>query len=341
MGNNTSSLLNMVKGHNITNVKNFGAVFKDTLDLKFVNDKETRLKKLVNSNIKIPKIDKVVNIKISNDEYLYLAKNFINYYNENNKERMSYLKKSFSVKYLLDDTKILYGIMFYCEFEDFERNSKAQNILFLSISDKGKDIEFPDTILYTKVIGQWPSSDILMGNENEFVKSRFIDIFKDDEIKYVFDDDTIKKILGGKKYITKYYYERGYPKKKFKTISSQYVDPKKAVSIKLGDKCIGLNNGKVGINKCNGNNAKFLIRGDKKLYHKETDSCLAFHKDGDMSLVPCDTINVCDDSNKLQSCQLFQPRKYGGLEIVGKKNKCLSKNMKAVECYKSDKFSFL
>jgi len=341
MGNNTSSLLNMVKGHNITNIKNFGAVFRDTLDLEFVKDKETRLKKLVNSNIKIPKIKDVKNVKISNDEYLYLTKNFINYYNENNKERMAYLKKSFSVKYLLDDTKILYAIMFFCEFEDFERNSKAQNILFLSISDKGKDFEFSDTILYTKVIGQWPSSDILMGNENEFVKSRFIDIFKDEGIKYVFDDETIKQILGRKKYITKYYYERGYPPKKFKTIKSQYIDPKKSVGIKLGDKCIDLTNGKISISKCHTNATKFRVREDKKLYHENSDSCLAFHNDGDMSLVPCDTINVCDDSNKLQSCQLFQPRKYGGLEIVGKKNKCLSKDMKAVECYKSDKFSYL
>lgn len=341
MGNNTSSLLNMVKGHNITNINNFGAVFRDTLDIDFVKEKEDSLMKLRNANIKIPKINKVDNVKISNDEYLYLTKNFINYYNENNKHRMAYLKKSFSVKYLLDNTKILYGIMFFCEFEDFKRNSKAQNILFLSMSDKGKDFEFTDTILYTKVIGQWPSSDILMGNENEFVKSRFIDIFKDEAIKYVFDEDTIKKILGGKKYITKYYYERGYPPKKFKTISSQYVNPGKAVTMKLGNKCINVKNGKVVVNKCRKNTTKFSIKNDKKMYHKETDSCLAFHQDGDMSLVPCDTINVCDDTNKLQSCQLFQPRKYGGLEIVGKKDKCLTKDMKATKCYQSDKFSYI
>ena len=45
MGNNTSSLLNLVKGHNITNIKNFGAVFKDTLDIEFIKDKETQLEK--------------------------------------------------------------------------------------------------------------------------------------------------------------------------------------------------------------------------------------------------------------------------------------------------------
>ena len=341
MGNNTSSLLNLVKGHNITNSKNFGAVFKDTLDIDFIKDKETQLEKLRNKSIKVPKINKVVNTKMSNDEYLFLTKNFVNYYNENNKERMAYLKKSFSVKYLLDGETILYGIMFFCEFEDFQRNSKAQNILFLSLSEKGKTFDFPKSILYTKVIGQWGSSDILMGNENEFVKSRFIDIFKDEPIKYVFDRETIKKILGGKKYITKYYYERGLPEKKFKTIKPQYIDPKKAVSMKLGDKCINVNNGKVQIGKCGDNATKFFIQKDKKMYHKKSDSCLGFHQDGDMSLVPCDTINVCDDSNKLQSCQLFQPRKYGGLEIVGKKNKCLSKDMKAVECYKADKFSYL
>jgi len=341
MGNNTSSLLNMVKGHNITNTKNFGAVFKDTLDLKFVKDKETRLKSLVNSSIKVPKIKDVKSVKMTNDEYLYLTKNFINFYNENNKERMAYLKKSFSAKYELDGKLILYGVMFFCEFEDFERNSKAQNIIFLSLSEIGKDIDFAKSILYTKVIGQWGSSDVLMGNENEFVKSRFIDVFKDNPVKYIFDQDTIKKILGGKKYITKYYYERGYPKKEFKTIKSQYVDPKKSVGIKLGDKCIDLTNGKINISKCHANSTKFLVRENKKLYHESSDSCLAFHKDGEMSLVPCDTINVCDDSNKLQSCQMFQARKYGGLEIVGKKDKCLSKDMKAVECYKSDKFSYL
>ena len=103
MGNSTSSALNMIQGHNITNIKNYGAVFKDVLDVDFIKEKDINLTKLTNTSLKLPKIDKVINAKLSNQEYIYLAKNYINYYNENNKYRMNYLRKSFGLKYFINN----------------------------------------------------------------------------------------------------------------------------------------------------------------------------------------------------------------------------------------------
>ena len=77
MGNSTSSALNMIQGHNITNIKNLGAVFKDTLDVDFVKEKDASLKKLTNSSLKLPKIETVTNTELSNQEYMYLSKNFV------------------------------------------------------------------------------------------------------------------------------------------------------------------------------------------------------------------------------------------------------------------------
>lgn len=337
MGNNLSSKLKMIKGSNITNIKNFGAVFKDDLDIDFIKEKEDNLEKLRNK-IVIPKVKKVTNTQLTNQEYLYLTKNFINLYNENNKKRMSYLKKSFGVKYILNDKYILYFVLFFCEFEDFERNSKAQNIFFLSFSEQNKNFDFEESIVFTKVLGQWPSSDILFGNEDEFIKIRFIDIFKDQPIKYVLDEQIIKKVLEDKKYITEYYYDRGFPPKNFKTIKPQYMKTTKPVKIKIDDKCLDIKEGKILFNLCDLTKSKFNIL-ENKLQYENTNNCIAFHKNRDMSLVPCDTINVCDNSNNLQSCQIFSGRKFGGLEIVGK-NKCLNKNLEAIDCHKAQKVSF-
>jgi hypothetical protein len=339
MGNNLSSKLKMIKGSNITNIKNFGAVFKDTLDIEFVREKETNLEKL-RHKIEIPKVEKVINTQLTNQEYLYLTKNFVNLYNENNKKRMSFLKKSFGVKYLLNNKYILYFILFFCEFEDFERNSKAQNIFFLSVSEQGKDLNFEQSVVFTKVIGQWPSSDILFGNEDEFVKTRFINIFKDEPIKFVLDEHIIKKVLEDKLYITNYYYERGFPPKKFKTINPQYINPKKSMKIKINDKCFDVKDGKISFNFCDLTKSKFNILENNKIQYENTNNCIAFHKNREMSLVPCDTINICDSTNNLQSCQIFKNRKFGGLEIVGK-NKCLNKNFESIECHKADKVSYI
>ena len=134
--------------------------------------------------------------------------------------------------------------------------------------------------------------------------------------------------------------------KKFKTINPQYINLKKKImKIKINDKCLDVKDHKMWFNFCDLTKSKFNILennpGRTKLQYENTNNCIAFHKNREMSLVPCDTINVCDDTNNLQSCQLFKSRKYGGLEIVGKKDKCLSKGFKAIECYKADKFSYI
>ena len=343
MGNNTSSYLNLVQGHNITNIKNFGAIFKDTLDVKFIAEKNRNLKKLTTDMIKMPKIEDLKKVTMTNDEYLYLLKNFINYYNENNKNRMNFLKKSLGIKFYLNDKYILYFVLFFCEFEDYKRNAKSQNIMFMSLSDNSTTFKLDESVLYSKIIGQWGTSDIVMGNESEFKKIRFIDIFKDYDIKYVLEENDISKLLDNKEYITQNYYERGFPpEKKFKTLEPQYINPKKLINIKLGNKCLSIDkNNKINMDTCKNNTAKFKLLENNKLQYNNTNTCVAFHDNKELSLVPCDSLNNCDSSSNLQSCQLFRPRKYGGLEIVGKKNKCLSSNLKSTECYKTDKFNYL
>ena len=344
MGNSTSSALNMIQGHNITNIKNLGAVFKDVLDVDFIKEKDTSLKKLTNDSLKLPKIKSVTNTKLSNQEYMYLSKNFVNYYNENNKYRMNYLKKSFGMKYYINETHFLYFILFFCEFEDFKRSSKAQNIFFISLSKK-EDFDFTSSIIFSKVLGQWGSSDILMGSENEFVKTRFIDIFKDDPIRYVLDEHVINQVLKDKGYITNNYYDRGFPEKKFKTQKPQYLKPTGPVKMKIGGKCLLVDkNNKIKFGACSTSESKFKFLDNNKIQYQdnnENKNCVAFHKNGDMTLVPCDTINVCSNTNSTQSCQTFKPRKFGGLEIVGKDRKCLSKDLLEVDCYNAGKFTYI
>lgn len=342
MGNSTSSTLNMIKGHNITNIKNIGAVFKDVLDVDFIKEKDVELKSLVNNILKLPKVEKTFNAKLSNEEYMFLTKNFINYFNENNKNRMAYLKKSFGIKYVINDTHFLYFILFFCEFEDFKRSSKAQNVLFLSLSEKDKSFNFTNSILFSKILGQWGSSDVLMGSENEFVKSRFIDIFKDQPIKYVLDEHIIQDLLKNKDYISNNYYDRGFPKKEFKTQKPEYIKPTNSVRIKLGNKCLNVTDNKLSFVDCNKTESNFQFTDNSKLKYTgdENNNCVAYHGNGDVTLVPCDTINTCDGSNGVQSCQIFKPRKFGGLEIVGKDRKCLSNKKTSVDCYNADKFSY-
>jgi hypothetical protein len=343
MGNSTSSMLNMIQGHNITNIKNFGAVFKDVLDVDFLKEKDVALKKLTNSGLILPKVDTTINAKLSNQEYMFLTKNFINLYNENNKKRMKYLKKSFGIKYVINDTHFLYIILFFSEFEDFNRSSKSQNILFVSISEKEKDFTFEDSLLYSKIIGQWGSSDVLMGSENEFVKSRFINIFKDSPIKYVLDKHIIQDVLDNKGYITNNYYERGMPERQFETQKPEYIKTTNPIKIKLGDKCLNVSNNKLSFVGCNDTESKFKFTEKSKLEYTtdNNNNCVAYHQNGDMTLVPCDTINVCSNSSNIQSCQIFKSRKFGGLEIVGKERKCLMNNKTSQDCHKSDKVSYL
>jgi hypothetical protein len=340
MGNQTSSLLGIIKGSNITNSKNFGTIFKDELDIKYINGKNSELKNITNKNRKIPKIKKTLKVKLTNEEYMYLVKNFVNYFNENNKNRMSYLKKSFGMKFEVNEKYILYTIIFFCEFEDYKRTSRAQNILFLSFSEKGENFNFPSSILFAKILGEWASSDILMGNETEFDKKRFINIFRDEPIKYILDKNTIDNMLSNKEYVSKYYYERGFPEKKFKTEKPIYYKPKNNVKIKIGNKCLNVNNG-VSFTECSQTKSLFNFLDNNKLQIVGSDNmCIAYHNDNNMSVVPCETLQNCGNSD-LQSCQLFRARQYGGLEIVDKNRKCLTTSKTAGNCYETNKVSFI
>ncbi len=342
MGNNLSDSLNIIRGSNITNINDFGAVFNMELERNYVTEKNKELKKLVNEKNKMPKVSSSVSVPITNEEYLYLTKNFINYFNENNDDKMAYLKKSFGLKYFADKKYVLYFILFYCEFADFVRSSKAQNILFLSLSEKDKPFNFTESIIFAKILGQWPASDVLMGSENEFAKIRFINIIQDRPIRYIMDEHIIKDILANKEYITDYFYDRGFPPKTFVAIPPQYIKIDKPSKVQIGDKCLSVDEGKVSFVNCEETEAKFQSTNDYKLkYTNNNDNtCVDFHGNNDITLAPCDTLQRCngDAYSNLQSCQILKYRKYGGLEITDyEKEKCLNSTGKYADCSRADK----
>jgi len=339
MGNQVSSQLQTVKPSNIVDTKNFGALFIDKLDTDFFNEKEKDLQKLVGEK-NIPQVinNNLKNIPMTKEEYLYLVKNFVNYFNEINKNRMNYLRNTFSLKYLINGTDILYIIVFFCEFEDFNRTAKAQNIMFFSLSKYGTNtFNFSESIVYTKIIGQLGTSDVLFGNSVNLSLFNFYDELRDKPVSLIMDEEIIKDILSNKDYILSYHYERGYPLKEFKTIPPEYYTPSGYTKIKIGDKCLNINNNKIVFDKCENVKSNFKFNNSFNIEYKDSGNCISYHKDNDMSLVPCDSKNSCNPDNQFgQNCNILKPRKYGGLEISGFDRKCLTSDGKMTDCYNND-----
>lgn len=327
-----NSLLNKIKPSGIMDIINIGSIFKDELDTQHMYEKNLNLSKLINRSLSMPSLTKYKRQNVGNNNYLRHIKNFILLYNENNKNRMKYIKKSIGFQYVLGN-QILKISTFFGEFENF-KNAKAQNIFFITLNNRVKPYNFKKSIVFTRIIGQWALSDVILGKDKGEMDIQFHDIFKDDDVRFLLDEKIVKDILDNKEYITNFYYQRGFPKRKFKTFDPEVIVPTKASRIKLGDKCLRASGDKLHFGHCN--KATSFDMKDGKI--KYGDKCVSFHENGELELIDCGAPTECGASGG--NCNKFAPRKFGGMEIVGT-GKCLNSTKYTSECYNAERVKLL
>jgi hypothetical protein len=336
ISNRITSLLSSIKPSNIIDSLNIGTMFKENIDTKFIDKTNKNLVGIINKNLILPEINKITKLDYDNNEYLYMVKNFILFYNERHKERIAFFRKSYKYKYKVNDKYYLFLTFFFCEIENYE-STKTPTILFMNFKKITATKYDPETIIYSRVIGMSMKSDVFMGSEREIVKKRFIDIFKE-EIKYVLPDEINDYILNNKKYVTNYYYDRDFPKREFKTIIPEINKTNKLKKLKLGDKCLDINGSNISFKECK--NVKTKVKNTNDKIKTIDNFCLSYHAKNNYSLVPCDSITNCDNNGILNNCNQLKVRKYGGIEIVGM-NKCINNNGELSECYKADRVKFI
>ena len=280
----------------------------------------------------MPSLTKFTHQKVENNEYLRHIKNFVLLYNEQNQHKMAYIKKSIGFQYVLGN-QVLRISTFFGEFEDFG-NAKAQNIFFITLNSRVKPIDFRETIIFTRIIGQWALSDVILGKDKGEMDIQFHDIFKEDDVKFILDEKIVKNILDNKDYITDFYYQRGFPKREFKTFEPEVVVPTKAVRVQLGDNCLRESGGKLHFGSCH--KATTFDMKDGKIKHG--NKCVSFHGNGEVELIDCEAPTECRESGG--NCNKFKPRKFGGMEIAGT-GKCLNSTKYSSECHSAQRVKLL
>lgn len=326
-----NSLLNKIKPSGIMDIINIGSIFKNELDTQYMYEKNLNLSKLINKSLSMPSLVKYKHKKIENDDYLRHIKNFILLYNENNKHKMRYIKKSIGFQYIMGE-KVLKISTFFGEFEDFG-NAKAQNIFFITLNNRVKP-DFGKSIVFTRIIGQWALSDVILGKDKGEMDIQFYDLFKDDDVRFLLDEKIIKDILDNKDYITNFYYQRGFPKREFKTFDPESFSSTKPVKVQLGDKCLREDGGKISFGIC-GSATTFVLK-DGQIRHG--DKCVSFHGNGEIDLIDCDAPHECGESGG--NCNKFEMRRFGGMEVVGL-DKCLNSTKYTSECYSADRVKLI
>ena len=327
-----NSLLNKIKPSGIMDIINIGSIFKDELDNQYMYAKNLKLSKLINSSLSMPSLAKYKRQSVGNNEYLRHIKNFVLLYNEQNEHKMAYIKKSIGFQYVLGN-QILRISTFFGEFEDFG-NAKAQNMFFITLNNRVKPYSFKKSIVFTRIIGQWGLSDVILGKDKGEMDIQFHDIFKDDDVRFLLDEKIVKDILDNKDYITSFYYQRGFPKREFKTFDPESIVPSKAVKIQLGDKCLREDGGKLSFGTC-GSATTFVLK-DGKIKHG--DKCVSFHGNGEVDLIDCEAPYECSESGG--NCNKFKPRRFGGMEIVGT-GKCLNSTKYSGDCHSAQRVKLL
>ena len=177
-------------------------------------------------------------------------------------------------------------------------------------------------------------SDILSGHYAKDLKGQYINIFKEKPLEFILNQNKINNLLEKREDPLKDRKKRTKEKKKYNTVESKNIFEKENnIKIKIGDKCLKKNNGKIKLVECK--NADIYNYDGK--YIKDNDNyCLTYHKDKDISFTPCETKETCSDKNKNNNCKSIKFRKYGSLEFK-KMNKCLNSNLQLKKCYKTDK----
>lgn len=330
-----------IKSKNKNNETDSGLKYNEPRENKIIEEKLPLLKKFENKDLNLNNVNKkkskIKNLSLKHK--MILIKNFINLINQNSSFNINIIKNSLSTLLNIDN-KNIYLISFYSEFSDNE-HIRPFNIFFITILDNNQDIknlDITDKIAYIDILGSKSFSDISFGTDYELFKGKLINIFKEKPLELILKQTKIDNYLNKKEYVSKDSYERGFPKKEFKTIEPLYEkSTKEYIKIQIGDKCLSDKNNRVILNECK-ESEKYKIK-DNKIINKN-NYCLSYHENNDLTFIPCETKEICDNNNKINSCKNIKFIKYGGLKI-DKLNKCLNKQLELDECYKVDKQKLL
>jgi len=307
---------------------------RDEYEKKFIKINKKKLKKLENKNLNLKQIKRknIKNIILKNNEIQKIINDFLQLYNENNKNRINCIKKTLNVKLNLNDKDNIYFISFFAEFENF-LHARYFNIFFICITD---NFNIKNKILFVDILGSQGHSDILSGHYDKDLKGQYINIFKDKPLEFILNQNKINNLLENRENPLKDTFQRKQDKKKYKTIKSKNIIEKGKMKIKIGNKCLKKKDGKIILNDCE--NADIYNYNGK--YIKDKNYCLTYHNDKNLSFTPCKTNEECSKKNKINNCKSIKIRKYGSLEFK-KINKCLNSDLKLEDCYKTDKVSIL
>ena len=335
------NLLNIIKNkilkhytYNNAEVYNFGINNEfDKYEKIFIEKNKKNLKKLENKNLNLKKIKRknIKNMILKENEILNIINNFIQLYNENNKNRINCIKKTLNVKLNLNDKDNIYFISFFAEFEKFV-HSRFFNIFFICITN---NFDIENKILFVDILGSIGHSDILSDHYTKDFKGQYINIFKEKPLEFILNQNKINNLLENREDPLKDRKTKNLEKKKYKTIESINIFEKENdIKIKIGNKCLKKNNSKIKLVECE-NADIYHYDGN---YIKDDNFCLTYHNDKNLSFTPCSTEEKC--SNKINNCKSIKIRKYGSLEFK-KINKCLNSDLKLEDCYKTDKVTIL
>lgn len=285
-------------------------------------------------------------------DYNYIVKNFLALYNEKFTPKMKVLRPGKSIKKIINMRYVDYQIHIFVEFPN-RKSYYGYEIMVRVQRDASKNAiwSFSDNIIDVQLKGAVGLSDLKFGVPVDLKKNNSLRFYKDSnqygEYKFTFKDEEVKKILekgsgkvqqinesdkkgeknvlvGTKRNIYTERRQRGEMPKPPRYVPARiYKQPqKKEGRLQIGYNCLDLKNGKIVANPCRNVKLKFKYENNK---FKHQGKCLSYHKDGDMELINCDSINQCKPNETYNNCMNFKFIKYGGLEIMDN-NSCVAQN---------------
>lgn len=319
-----------IKNKNKNNTTDYGLLFAEPREEKILKEKNTSLMKYKKRKEKIIK-DKMKTKYIPTEMKKKLIYEFISFINQNEPYKINLIKYSLNMAIELE-YETMYFMLFYTEFSD-TKHIRPFNIFFIVFVENNEEINMEKNLAYIKIIGTKSASDISFGTDYKLLKGKLINVFKEEPIKLIYNQTKINNYLNNRENITDGRYQRGLPQKKFKTIKPVLIEPTKKIIMKIGEKCLNDKNNKVIMSDCN--ESKKYKYNNKNIIN-ENNYCLSYHKDNNLSFVPCDVKGKCEKDSKINNCKEFKIRKYGSLEI-SELNKCLDDDLSKKDCKKTKK----